>query len=232
MQHQIQKIYIWQNQVRPVWWQPDTSRTLLYLPLSEDTTDKSWNNVWTTNSNVTIWVNQWISCWYFNWTNAHIQITPFAIPSTITILHWTYCQLGSSYWDWKIFDARSSSRYLITVFDWYNNEYWYSAYNWGNRVYTTSSANKKNQRILTVITVKNWEQKIYVKWNNTDLSWSFSQSFSWYTPTYTNVWNEYNNGAARYFKWYISNLIVENKVWTSDEINDYYELTKWNYWIS
>lgn len=52
------------------------------------------------------------------------------------------------------------------------------------------------------------------------------------TPNYINVGNEYNNAYARHFSGYLSNLIMESKVWTSQEIDDYFDQTKANYGIS
>jgi hypothetical protein len=38
--------------------------------------------------------------------------------------------------------------------------------------------------------------------------------------------------AVNNYVWWADELIFENKVRTSDQVLNYYNLTKWNYWIS
>jgi hypothetical protein len=45
------------------------------------------------------------------------------------------------------------------------------------------------------------------------------------------IWNanRYNHDA--YFNWNISNVILENKTWSQQDIQDYYNATKSLYWL-
>lgn len=229
----ISKVFLWNTQVRPSWWwgwQP-WANTLLYMPMNSvsQEIDQSGNNVPTSNSWVTFWTYQWVDCGYFN--RSHIQITtPFVIPGNITILCWCYnTWYYYSSTDWKVFDARNNSS---TVLMWYtnNNNMWYFSYNQTNLI---SGDKSQNEWVLAVVTVdSSWNATIYTKWANSDTSTTDSRTWASFTPTYMNVWNEWNNGADRYFLWGLSNLIVEDKVRTAQEVADYYNQTKWNYWIS
>ena len=53
-----------------------------------------------------------------------------------------------------------------------------------------------------------------------------------YTPQYFAIWNIADGSLNRHFQWGMSNVIVENKTWTQQEISDYFDSTKSLYWIS
>ena len=221
----VKKIYKGNIQVWPAWWTP-WANTLLYLPLnSTDTyTDKSWNNRGTTNYSVAFWTYQWVNCAYFN--NAHIQVTPFQIPTWLTFLVWFYRTWFNTN-DWKIFDARTSPQYIFTI----NWESWYYTYGYCGNTIISSWTLVENKWCLYCMTSTWSSATLKLLWNNINTTNTSSVSVSAGTPSYINIWNEYNNGANRYFLWYLSNLILENRVWTSDEITAYYNQTKWNYWL-
>lgn len=211
---------------KPKWWQP-WANTLLYMPLnSTDTyTDKSWNNIGTTNYSVTFWTNYWVDCGYFNGSSAHIQINPFSIPAASTILVWFYrAWLNES--DGKIFDARSP-RHIIAV----NSSSWEYTFWYLGSTAILSWKLIQNQRCLCCLKT-NWSNgKLIILWNNVNTTVSISVSVSTGTPSYINIWNEYNNAANRHFLWWLSNIIVENRERTDQEVTDYYNLTKANYWL-
>ena len=212
-------------------WKP-WANTLLYLPLnSTDTyTDKSWNNISTTNSNVTFGDYYWVECGIFNWSNTHIQVTPFAIPDTVTLLCRTRWPSISSSYDAKIFDARSNPtittwKIPTTRSDW-KNAYFAWLNNWG--INTVQGIN--DQWFLFAVTIWWWTVDIYAIWDNLNIHLSDSWTINAWTPSQINIGNEYNNGASRYYSWWISELILENKKWTADEVTAYYNQTKSNYW--
>lgn len=218
-----------EKQIRPAWWQP-WANTLLYMPLnSTDThTDKSWNSRATTNTNVSFWTYQWVDCWYLNGTSAHIQITPFTFSSELTLLIWLYPAWYTSWYDGKIFDARISSYAFTSRYGSYAQTIWISWYiNWTQTFITDVS----NKRVLFVMTSKNGSQTYQLLWDNINVTKTSSLSFSSFTPSRINLWNEYNNGANRFFKWWISECILENKARTDQEKIDYYNQTKSLYWI-
>ena len=214
------------------WWQP-WANTLLYLPLnSTDTyTDKSWNNVSTTNYNVTFWTYQWVDCWEFN-TSTRITVTPFPIDfSKYTMWIWCYC----TWWqgDAKILDMRSNINLTFVYWVWEGYAYtWIYDSGW-----TQDNLNPwwqyQNQRVWLCTTLDNWNMKFSIKGNNIDLSTTFSaQLNTTVTPNYITVGQEYNDGASRHYIGWLSELIIENKVRTDQEKEDYYNQTKSLYGIS
>lgn len=214
----------------PERWQPWVN-TLLYLPLnSVDTyTDKSWNNRGTTNTSVGFWTYQWVDCWYFNGTSAHIQVTPFAFSSELSLLVWIYPAWYLSWYDGKIFDARRNSNAFTSRYGAYTGTVWISWYiNWTE----TFLMDVSNKRALFVMTSKNGSQTYQLLWDNIDITKTSSLSVSSFTPSQINLWNEYNNGAGRYYQWWISEVILEDKVRTAQEVADYYNQTKSLYGIS
>ena len=70
---------------------------------------------------------------------------------------------------------------------------------------------------------------IYVNWVDA-ASWTGNAS---YNLADTNFWlfsaNSWNND---YFYGNISNFIIEDKERTAQEVSDYFNQTKWDYWIS
>lgn len=206
-------------------WRQPWANTLLYMPMNStnQATDQSWNNVQTTNSWVTFWTYQWVDCGYFN--DSHIQVTPFNIPSTVTVLCRCYC-IGRNTSDGKIFDTRSGNDYLVLI----NWSGWYAQLRPVGNIDSQEQA--QNQWVLLASTNDSNGSIVYLKWSNIDNSWTSSYAFTWFDATTMNIGNEHNNAVSRYFLWWLSELIVEGKTWTAQEISDYYDQTKWDYWIS
>ena len=69
--------------------------------------------------------------------------------------------------------------------------------------------------------------KMYVNWT---LIWTKTRP-SYSTPNWWRLWAQFTAAAAAKYVGYISNAILENKVWTAQEILDYYNQTKANYWL-
>lgn len=225
--------FIYTEQISPTpWWQP-WANTLLYLPLNSTytNTDQSGKQVSTTNYNVTFWTYQWVDCWTFG-NDTRIAVTPFNIPNNVTFACRCYNTWVYQY-EWNIFDARVQGWAQYRNAFWISSEYYwyYLAITW-NCVDTTWDFYKQNQWVLFVSTCENWEQKIYLKGNNVDYYYSDTLSFSWLTPDQISIGQEWNNAHQRHFVWWLSNLILEDKIWTAQEISDYYDQTKADYGIS
>lgn len=226
----VKEVYVWTTKVRPAWWQP-WANTLLYLPLNSTDTylDKSWNSISTTNNWVTFWTYQWVDCGSFNGSSNRIDCGNITFTNTTTILAWVYRNPKSWSQFNRIIDFRSSDTNVYQY--WYSTNSWYIWYyqrsldilkhNW----YTYTS-----QWVLTWITVWWWTVHRFIKGNNIDVDNSYSWSNAWFTTTVAKVWANINNN--EYWSWGISELIMEKKTWTMDEIAWYYNQTKSKYWIS
>jgi hypothetical protein len=206
---------------------------LLYLPLDSTYTytDQSGNQVSTTNSNVTFWTYQWVDCWTFG-NSTRISVSPFNIPNDFTFV-WRCYNTWVYQFEWQIFDARNGSDYIRAVFRIASECYWYYGSITGVNVADTTWVNFiQNQWVLFAFVTTDWKQELYVKWNNIDNYYSEANSYSWFTPTNISIGQEWNNWASRHFIGGLSNIIIEDKVRTAQDISDYFNQTKANYWIS
>ena len=100
---------------------------------------------------------------------------------------------------------------------WFNNKYSTSDQTWYNVAITFDSN--------TLTMYINWTQYTQNSWNNCDFSSVLATSF-WFARNISWTQN------FRHMTWKMWDLIVESKVRTAQEIADYYDLTKWDYWIS
>lgn len=250
---EIQKVMMRPNwvekQIRPdIWWQP-WADTILYYDFEHTnwTTETNLAQTasiydWIYSATPTIWV---LATWkkYFNtqWSIYSATSTGF---STIDYNNSTVCiwlnpqdtqvksYFGQSWWStpwWW------TSSWLGTIFceklsSWYYNvELWQT---YGKSV-SGSSIPIWNWTCL-VMTDYNWTVTIYCNW---------TQVQQWTNPY---LWNSNSTkfcvGSAYVYwaaspesrgvgnVWYGS-VIIENKVRTSQEISDYYDQTKANYWL-
>ena len=237
MWYKIQKIYIWQTQVRPSgWWWHPWANTVAYYPLDSTNTvnDLSWNNytLTTSHTNPTFWTYQWVDCASFNGSNTELKtvsVNPWTYWSSFTVSCWVY---GTATWDrvpicnvyynstWLNRQIRAHSSWS-SIFEfngtsWTNTSFWISAnaQAWHNLLFTANGNN-----ITTYVDGAQVATGTNTKWNN---NWTFTIWCGW----------DEADGYFWWFNWWLSNVIVENKVWTVDEVSEYYNQTKANYWIS
>jgi hypothetical protein len=200
------------------------SNTLLYLPMTDDLLDHSWKSVTVTNNGVSI--SSWT--WYFNgsWY--------LSIPTADNIL-WNVFTIS---WYWKvsarptysaIFATRNSTSWWLTVqYEWTHLFASTATNNW-DLIAVGNIFTKNNvwENYVLVRKVTNWElYKNWVKvWTATSWNWNIIQSWS-----ASFIWR---NGAdsATNITWYIGQFIIENRAWTAQEVSDYYNQTKSNYWL-
>lgn len=223
-ENEVQKIYLWDP-----WWIP-WENTVAYYPLETDGNDYTWNyNL--TNSSTTFTTISWVKCADFT-SNVYLYSTNIPLPSWSSARTFSYWFYNSSvvndtyflaYWshaNWCFFAPRTS--WTVYSFMGYNRDF------------NTSTTVQTWKWQLQTITYDGTTVKYYLDWN---LIWNSNQSLSttaiWSTWKFT-VWCRLNSSTNpwNYINWYMSNLIVEDKVWTATEITDYYNLTKSDYGIS
>lgn len=201
-------------------WRQPWVNTIAYYPFKSDILDYSWNH-----NDFTTW----------SWTYSNNMIT------TTSNLKWASAVLWSHSWDftysiWIDYDNTDSS--TITeiamcatndfapslVFWWPNNDWWYA---W---IFTTSWCVPTYSWAMTWIHCihlvrDNWTLYLYV---DADMKTSISASGAIQNNQYTIVgWYQDQSKQVT-----CGNLIVEDKARTAQEIQDYYNATKWDYWIS
>jgi len=242
MWYKVKKIYQWSNLVWPKWkpWE----NTLLYLPLESDIKDYSWNNrdvstnSWMTQSTVwgkacyvvgnTGWINLWTSA--ASWIKSTNQYT---------FLLWIYVSNTSSpnrcYMEWNVYNSlrlylgreynTKKPRFLNTI-------------NMYDSLTVMDNSAGDNQWSLICFTLDNWTSNFYINWvkdSHYPKTWLDNNWFwkSWITSE-QRIWlfntrdGLSSNGAANCA---VSNCIMESVARTAQEVADYYNLTKSNYWL-
>lgn len=227
------------------WWQP-WANTLAYYKLDWNLNDSSGNERGLTNSWISFQIEDNINCAYCNWWSyAYCQTIP--TPSVITISiwakatndrSWTYARnlfhtkLASSRQNWLIWvrwEFYSGSGYP-TVSVWTSGNVWNES---NSLSYSTLSYNDICNRNLWTCVYDNVNYKLSIYRN-----WQFvsEDTFSTYHPTWNwcdkfSIWVWYVpwNNPTRYWKWWVSETIIEDKARTAQEIADYYNQTKANY---
>ena len=211
------------------WWKP-WADTIAYYPLTSitQTTDQSWNNLnGTVSWTITFWTNLWVDCASFNWWSNYI-VVPYNSrmnTNTFTLSVWLTKSNASDWNKWAI------SRWN------FNNHWWDFAL--CNYVNTNGGTFMINDGHSSAFTMFDWTNK----WVNVILTYNWSVGEAYvnsnkvltYNKTFDmsslttrfNIWWYYNSNYC--WQWNISEIIRENKIWTAQEISDYYNQTKWNY---
>ena len=217
MWNKIQRIYIGSNLVRPKWhpW----ANTIAYYPLKEDTNDYSWNSRNLTNSWATFWTYQWISCVY--WTARAQWINTPSLNWVKTISLWT---------NWSGNYTNSNSNFSVIYADGQATSLAYRKYNdyklqFYDGAYNLINSYITNQRYNLVVTFDG-TAKIYINWQ---LLWQRTNTvqYTWWIFYFMRwVWT---GDTIDGYLWGMSNIILEDKTRTAQEVAKYYNSTKWNY---
>lgn len=225
----VKEIFVWTTKVRPAGWQPWTN-TLAYYPLTAATTvyDQSWNNRTLSKSwTVTFWTYGWVSCAYVNNGELMYQQSNIVSSSTPRTVSWWYYQYQTTSadnatifwfwesnmwgWGWQIayWRTRPSSPWLYIY---HAIRYWpYTNFSNGVRYHLCYSYD--------------WSGGVlYLNWTSV-LTCSPSGRAS------SSIWISRYSDLSRSIRWYVSEVIFENKGWSASEVLAYYNATKSNYWL-
>lgn len=234
-------------------WQP-WANTIAYWTLDNTLADSSWNGYTLTNAwewtfvQEISWINRYmLYCngnWY--WTGnpwmwwVYTQSLPNSI-NDITLNIWAKCLYNSgAYYARWMFDT-----HLNSSSNWVRQEtYWGNVYAhvW-NGSWNVTSVNISNPDTympkwsLWTITYSRTTKvlQIYMDGvlNSSGVS-SYNPSNNWLSYFTLWIWFATNQSGQyrRTFYGYIWATVLEDKVRTAQEISDYYNQTKWDYWIS
>lgn len=249
-------VYLWPNQQElknayiGYGWTP-WSNTLLYYPLEQDWNDYSWN--WhnlTWNGTPTYTVS---------WGTKKVVNLNGSTMGRIANLSWTYtnytfnvrCKPTNNTTTWQeMFDnykdgtsqtQSGDSVYInfngtsyeqASVKDFahqYRPNWWLNAF---QNIYGTTNRSTNAWYNVCVASTSSWV-KIYVNWtqvasNSTTWTIILDSGYNYIWWRYRYYYNDYVNR----FIGYLSEFIMEDKTWTAQEILNYYNGTKSNYWIS
>lgn len=221
----IKEVYYWSKKIRPAWWTP-WSNTVAYYPLNNvyTNTDQSWHKYnWTTTWTLTYSTNycQFSAGNYISipkvspyWSSPFTQSIWFNSPDTSWHQNFFYNQFNSS--------TDNSAEWLLIYSG--KLQYWAKgSRDWSN-VYSVN-----NNTWYNVIITYTWSQlKMYV---NGSLVWTKSRTISSTTPNYFWIGRGGEVYSSVYCVSKLSEFIIENKERTATEVQNYYNLTKSDYWL-
>ena len=213
-------IYLWDILIAWWWWEnpPFTpwANTVAYYPFTSDILDHS------SNSNNFSW-------WTYTFSNNKITITssltwPVLVPVNTswdrTIHMWT------TWWNTSarcLFRFSAASNWdTLWHLKWTDEENWnrpWASY-WRSSWYRNRPSSVSVWSFFLMTWVKDWtSMKLYLNWELVST-----------TTLWSNIWN---NATVKSIleNWTYWEIIVEDKVWTVDEIQTYYNKSKSNYWL-
>mgnify|MGYP003302322013 CR=1 FL=1 len=218
-----------EKQIRPVvqpWYQPN-EHTILYCPYTENANDNSL-----TPRSIT--VNTLSSYTTFSEQNG-MYINKSGTENWLRIIYGNYTTTSQYYtmsvWI-KMTEFHKDSHIV-------SNQWWlayitdFNAFRFESKWSSTKSCRSTSTIQLNtwynVIWVRDWSSiKLYLNWTQ---EWTNSISWTWYIHAEL-IWPGWDaTSVDRCPRWYIKDLIYEDQAWSAQEVSDYYNLTKWNYWL-
>lgn len=230
----VKKLWLWDNLIRPKPWQPN-SHTLLYCPLKDDILDHTGNHTMSavTTSYGTVAKD---STGFYHFTWWYISSENYTWPTQWTISVWVNRENKSTgdttLQRWLTNTYKSSSPFYNMAFE-FNNS-WYTAVWTGSTTYFrniwASTLWQWELRTMTYSSSEWW--KMY---KNGALVDSFSSNQNlWQYNWPSLIWWSYYQWSyglnEQYFKWYLSDVIMEDTVWTAEQCKEYFLSTKGRYW--
>lgn len=223
-------------------WKP-WANTVLYIPFDQEywATDQSWNWYTVTNG-FTLWTYNNVYCARntavgnriktgITYTTQHWGNNVFTNPYTVNVRMYIESQPSSNYISWISWFASGGSypqnniwMETFTSYSWkavwnVNTNYWIDYWKWVNVVCTVTPATSW------------YDYSLYLNWvfQATVNPSGFIGTPSWYHYiNYLKVWT--STWSTTVWTCY-SEYILENKARTAQEISEYYNITKANYWL-
>ena len=234
---------VWSTPTPPSPWRQPWVNTLVYYNIDDnDTTttiyDKSWNNYDATWSSTGSYIvdSDAGRVAYFNWEYADTwAVINFGNNFTFNV--WINQTVAPSWYGYQsIFGEWASSSTLPSVWmdfrDGSTKLFGFADWTGNWIILNVSTTADLNTWMLLSMVLDNWTLTIYKNWV------SLGNLANVPNPTYNISWwatfalSRWRNWDLNPFYWYIKEFIGEDKARTSQEIQDYFDQTKGNYWIS
>lgn len=209
------------------------TNTILYRPLTSNANDASWNG-----NNGTAYGNTTFSSEngaYLEWTwvsstNSRIAI-PIIFPQVWTISWWYKFPVAisgsQSFWIYTDWSYSNRNLYLLFNASWWQLCLW----NWSTSqddyypqfsLWTTWNNFVIARNGSTITYYLNWTQV----WSKT---YSYNPTSAWSNPI--DLWIPAWWTSPYFASWYVKDYIIESKTWSLSDAQNYYNLTKSNYWL-
>lgn len=221
MWYKLKWMYIWQQKIRPTWWQP-TANTIGWWKLNGDTKDYSWNgydgNSWSSYTTL----SSWIKVASFD-GSGYITTGYTATPTApFTFIAWIR--------RWAIdsevyFGGKWQGSYGRGLHEWFygNNQLVWAFYGDNNPNYYVTDTTDFHLFVWTY----DWTTK-QTYWDNTLVYTDTFTGYNWFPNAYTIGWRSFGSGN---YIWEVSSVIIEDKVWSAQDVADFWNLTKADYWL-
>jgi len=204
-------------------WQP-WEHTLWYFPLKNNIIDATWNLTLTTPWSITkdtIWyLVQWSAYALLSdysaryvWVRCKVVTTPDTYVGIVT------CGWPSMQYYFKHSGSAYSQKFVV----FYTSSYAFSA------IPATTNANQWYHFAVSYEGGKtywylNWEQYLIYNWMWANVFAKYCTAFWW--------WMDWGGETSPWTStWIISDFIIEDEWWTKQQVLDYYNITKSNYWL-
>lgn len=211
-------------------WQP-WANTLVYYEFNNSLSDSSGNNIDLTN--------QWTISYTSNpnavvlWSSNYLYATSFSDDweHDWTLNVWVNITSRSS-WPSFIASAWTNNSYAMVIPCISSGGYTQFSIYWEDNIGTIPTNKNTWYNIVYTYKYSTMNYKTYVNWVK-DLDGTLNQQYS-IPSSYLYIWAMANELAQTDFrlKWELSKYILEDKERDATEISDYFDLTKWDYWIS
>lgn len=204
------------------WWQPWVN-TLGYRPLTDDYNDYSGNNYNLTSNSTNLTTVDGVKCCDMNNSKCTASMAVTSLP--YTMVFWNKSKV--SWWNFSLMWQ-------------YSGDWGWSGFGGASNNFEVRYWNTTDKDTMVAITVDtNWHMYAltfdttgcYVYFDGVQTAnpkQSLVNSVANTTPFY--IWGSYSGSVV--WNNYMWAVIIENKVRTAQEIQDYYDQTKADYWIS
>ena len=235
MGYKLTWMYIWQQKIRPSgWggWQP-WENTMLYLPMETDLLDHSGNSLTVNNLWSVALANVWLSFSVAQFNSTSTELTfayQWSINSAWTMSFWENIENQSTdamfvgAWTW-------SAHNLFQLWFTPRPARWLTLSDTSTDIDSGSFTGRDGSWHLITATYSGvgWQTnnaKVYID-GSLAMQWTM-QWWNWNTNTF--MVGNYNQQVNMW--WFLSKFIVETAERTAQEVADYFNATKWDYWIS
>ena len=212
------------------WWKP-WANTIAYYPLDTDFNDASWNGYNLTNSWGTITTSDWVACAYFSWSSNVMASASISVTTQDSTFAFWMKKMRHTNNERFIHRTNDNIEQAIA---WRWTQWQLNFINWQNW-WRSNGYNSNTPEWQWIFVVGTWWSswnKAYLNWVEQTLSYlNGNASSTALSVTYSDIVLGNNRWWSQPWQCYLSNVIIENKVWTADEVSEYYNLTKSNYWL-
>ena len=228
----IKRVLIWRGgveyQIYPFSsWRPNEN-TVAYFPLTENFIDQiTWNWPTATSGTIPFTTKDWVVC---------VSCPSWSVQMSYNNRNWSTWNNVHTWSFWCNKNSYSHERQVVITtgygatnrckgMGFHNNKFWTG---WWNN--DTDHADAKIwQRALYTWTFDWTTTRAYINWelvNSKNMTYSVDSNN--YSALFSQVIQN-ASGPDQSADWYYRDIIIENRVWTAEEILNYYNQTKWNF---